>query len=408
MKNTLIFSFLLITPFQYSFSQTPCCNPYIRDGEELERRGDYCKALSEFKRGINSCCGSNDGKINEVCCNTLKAKIREIQSRCRVREDDPLPSPIQANKHDDLWNSAKASKDYDSIKVHIICNDLTHRNEAKHLVQELEKKDTDRWNAVKTSMNIRKIKSEYLDKQIKPFNFVNEATDRVRKLNEEEELWGKIANSEDPETIQHVYRDSCELCAFDSLAIIRINWLIRAMKPELVFIKGGIFNMGNTFNKTKDLDISEKPHQVTVNNFYICKYEVSFKEFDVFCREQKRDKPDDNNWGRGKYPVMNITWYDAIEFCNWRSLKDTLTAVYKKSNEVDDSGRPIYIYSKSANGYRLPTEAEWEYAARGGENVPFGDGNENPDTKNFNFDGSMLKQSFLLKIPHFSRIKPFY
>ncbi len=106
--------------------------------------------------------------------------------------------------------------------------------------------------------------------------------------------------------------------------------------PKMVFIKGGTFQMGS--NKYND----EKPiHSVRVSDFYIGKYEVTFAQYDAFCEATNRKKPDDEGWGRGNRPVINVSWNDAVAYCKWLS-------------------------QKTGYEYRLPTEAEWEYAAGGG------------------------------------------
>jgi len=123
---------------------------------------------------------------------------------------------------------------------------------------------------------------------------------------------------------------------------------------NLVWVDGGTFQMGsNDYN-------SEKPiHEVKLDSFYIGKYPVTFEEYDAFCAATKRDKPGDEKWGRNRRPVINVNWYDAVAYCNWLSEQQNLQQVYTIN------GTNIGINWR-ANGYRLPTEAEWEYAARGG------------------------------------------
>ena len=106
---------------------------------------------------------------------------------------------------------------------------------------------------------------------------------------------------------------------------------------------------------SNDGDSDEKPvHQVTVSSFLIGKYEVTQAEW----KEVMGLNP--SYWKGDNLPVENVSWYDAVDYCNKRSLKEGLTPCYS------GSGNSI-ICNWGANGYRLPTEAEWEYAARGGK-----------------------------------------
>ncbi len=136
--------------------------------------------------------------------------------------------------------------------------------------------------------------------------------------------------------------------------LVTLCCVIWADIPEMVLVEGGTFSMGSN-----DGNDDEQPvHNVTVGSFYMSKYEVTFEQYDEFCEATGRGKPDDEYWGRRTRPVINVEWYDAVEYCNWLSEQEGLTPFYSGSGG----------YNFDANGYRLPTEAEWEYAASGGNN----------------------------------------
>lgn len=164
--------------------------------------------------------------------------------------------------------------------------------------------------------------------------------------------------------------------------------------PEMVFVKGGSFSMGNAnSDKTKKGDDDERPvHKVKLNDFYIGKFEVTVKQFKEFLSDGSYTEFDkfgvlkslpsspDSIWWQGhpdskkywdaqmekwwgwkpNFPMFNVTWFDAVAYCNWLSQKNGLEKCYYLNK---DGGISLDI---KKNGYRLPTEAEWEYAARGG------------------------------------------
>jgi len=139
--------------------------------------------------------------------------------------------------------------------------------------------------------------------------------------------------------------------------------------PETILIEGGTYAMG--IGESKYFD--EFPvHTVKINDFYIGKYEVTIEEFTGFCRTAGLDLPS----GNPKMPITNVSWEQACMYCNWLSRLDHLDKCYKIIRNPKTKKTNI-IFDKTANGYRLPTEAEWEYAARGGNTG-----------KNFAFSGS--------------------
>lgn len=137
----------------------------------------------------------------------------------------------------------------------------------------------------------------------------------------------------------------------------------KKMSENMILIKGGSFIMGDTWGSGDPDEIPK--HQVTIKDFYLCKYEVTKGEFREFVNKtgyktdaekyfgayvwsgSKWEKYYDANWNKpyitqtDDHPVVCISWNDAISYCQWLS-------------------------NVTGENYRLPTEAEWEYAARGG------------------------------------------
>ncbi len=129
-----------------------------------------------------------------------------------------------------------------------------------------------------------------------------------------------------------------------------------------IFVEGGTFMMGSDLGED-----DEKPvHKVTVNSFYVSKFEVTQAEWKELMGELPCKERGD------MYPVSHLTTFtDALIYCNKRSLKEGRTPCYsiEGKTDIENSGvfdDPVQC-DFSANGYRLLTEAEWEYAARGGK-----------------------------------------
>ncbi len=152
--------------------------------------------------------------------------------------------------------------------------------------------------------------------------------------------------------------------SFLFFSVIVVLGFSQMKEPEMVFVQGGEFYMGNDYAPGLSARDEKPEHKVKISDFYIGKYEVTFDEFDLFCEATGYPKPDDGGFGRGQRPVINVSWYGAIKYCNWLSSRFHLDKVYEFSE--DSLGMVINKVNWDANGYRLPTEAEWEYAARGG------------------------------------------
>ena len=178
--------------------------------------------------------------------------------------------------------------------------------------------------------------------------------------------------------------------------------------PEMVLIKGGIFQMGSTGAVTNPLYADEFPqHEVNITkDFYMGKYEVTNSEYVEFLNDVGNQKgpggktwidikgdptyrgiefitapPDSNapNIGNFKvrngfenHPVVYVSWHGVLAYCNWLSEQEGFTPVYDK---VDPNSEDL-VNCITRDGYRLPTEAEWEYACRGGTDTKYYWGDE--------------------------------
>jgi len=133
--------------------------------------------------------------------------------------------------------------------------------------------------------------------------------------------------------------------------------------PKMVVIPAGSFLMGSPEGEFKRR-VSEGPqHSVDfAEAFALGQTAVTFAEYDRFAKATGRQLPSDENWGRGSRPVINVSWNDAQAYAKWLS-------------------------EQTKEQYRLPSEAEWEYACRAGTNMPFSSG-EVIVTDQINYNGN--------------------
>jgi formylglycine-generating enzyme required for sulfatase activity len=138
--------------------------------------------------------------------------------------------------------------------------------------------------------------------------------------------------------------------------------------PEMIVIPPGTFWMGSPDDES-GRDQDEKRHEVRLTQpFAIGKYEVTFADYDAFAREKGLELPPDEDWGRGRRPVINVSWDDAVAYAQWLS-------------------------EQTGKRYRLPSEAQWEYMARAGSTTSYSFGDDSSQLEQFAVCGGTMKST---------------
>ena len=395
MKN-LFFIFIFI--FCGLTIQAQDCNAFIVEGKKFAAQGKYTEASNQYISAL-ICDGDNAIKIAPLLrtvqdsINAQKEKLQivveknyEVNSKVAQLLLGFTRDSIRFLKYENAWEylmqAYKIDQQSDKRNAKFVKNIMAelvfflyHSEKSRHLAERKK-------HILKVLNNAKEFGMPYI---------TGDTTDYLGKL------WKDLADDEGETYIEEKYFG------------------------KMIKIPAGSFYMGDTLHDF-DNDTTRKQerpiHKVSLDAFEMGETEVTIWQYYLFCEATGFTNliyPDNIKWD-GSYPVSNVSWYDAMMYCKWLNERKGINNPpilylgvkgYESDNKVDEKeAYNVNLYKANydtltkkwlGKGYRLPTEAEWEYAARAGGISRFANGKDSADIREMNYYSASSENKFSRK-----------
>ena len=333
-----LFVLLLISLPLLTFAQ--CYQGYKKEGDRLNRRGIYEKAIKQYLAAF-TCPDLEEQERNtliKLIDGALQARVKQLED-ANKKTQEALNRATKAEQEatQSLANLQEALQSILYNYLQSVEEDILNLNYEAALAKI---KDTAQLKVDDEKVGLTMMELVY---------FFNESGQHKRAISLSDTLSNlltikDLAIQQDTLNTIRAYLSKANLERYQQLEA--------RYYPIMIDIPGGTFEMG-----------SSTTHPVKLSSYRLAKYETTNWQYHLFCMSTGRDSIERTREGwplQGNLPVVNVSWYDGIQYSNWLNEQKEKDSPFQ-GVEMDE-----YRLDITKNSYRLPTEAEWEYAAQGG------------------------------------------
>ena len=362
MMRILLGFFLVLLPL---LAFTQCFESYKREGDRLNQQAIYERAIKQYLAAF-TCPDLRDGERNELIQlidGALQARVKQLED-ANKKTQEALERATKAEQEatQSLANLQEALQSILNNYLQSVEEDLLNLNYEAALAKIQD--------AAQLKVDDEKVGLAMMELVY----FFNESGQYERAFSLSDTL-SNLLTIKDLAIQQDTLNDIRDYLS--KVNRERYEQLEARYYPIMIDIPGGTFEMGCNSEIDESCRDDETAHQVKLSSYRLAKYETTNWQFNLFCIRTGQDSIERTREGwplQGNLPVVNVSWYDGIQYSNWLNEQKGLAKAYAVDTENKDANNTSTYddlkwtvnLTKNGIGYRLPTEAEWEYAAQGG------------------------------------------